>query len=66
MSALETVAATIASVMLVFFFFMLFIFFPAHAMNEEHCLELGYPEVRTTITLKGYCVSISEVVPIQR
>ena len=39
-----------------------FIFIGFHAHNEVQCLEKGYPEVRTTWNLKGYCVNIDGVV----
>ena len=39
-----------------------FVFITVHVGNEVECLEKGYPEVRTTWNLKGYCVNIDGVV----
>lgn len=38
--------------------FMVCAYIPIHIYHETKCLELGYPQTKTTITLKGYCMGI--------
>lgn len=49
-------------VVLTVFILYSFIFLVANARNEVQCLKKGYPEVRTTWNLEGYCVNIDGAV----
>lgn len=49
-------------VVLTVFILYSFIFVVVHAGNEVECLEKGYPDVRTTWNLEGYCVNIDGAV----
>jgi hypothetical protein len=46
----------------IFCLYMLFVYVPVALSAEIDCLEMGFPETRTTITLKSYCVNMEGVV----
>ena len=49
--------------------YAMLIWAPMHIMAESKCLAMGYPEVRTTVGLKSYCINLdgavtNKVVPL--
>ena len=55
-------ACAILVLLLIMTGYVVFVGLPIALMNAAECLEKGYPESRTTITLKGYCVNLEGVV----
>ena len=48
--------ATVAILMLMVLLFILS-YAPFDAINKKECLELGYPESKTTWDYQGYCLT---------
>jgi hypothetical protein len=64
MNTLDKVMGTLFIILLLILLFMLIIWAPVNLRDHTTCLELGYPEVHTTLTLDSYCISISEVIKL--
>lgn len=55
---LEKWLLLLATSMVIFLLYVMFIFIPVHLYNETKCLEKGYPVTNTTVTLTGYCMNL--------
>lgn len=51
----EKIALAIFGPLVFVAFYVLFIWMPVHVYAQSHCLEAGYPETKTTLTLDSYC-----------
>lgn len=65
MTLLEKIGLALAGSIATLLLYTLIIWFPVHMIQEVECLEQGYPEIRTTIGLTGYCINLEGAVTNQ-
>lgn len=46
----------------VFMLYTMLVWLPIHLSHERDCYEKGFPEVKTTVGLQGYCMNIDGAV----
>lgn len=55
---MEKAAITFFTTCLIVFLYVFCIWTPVNLIDKAKCLELGYSETNTTITLTSYCVKV--------
>jgi hypothetical protein len=61
MTTLDKVIGTVMMLVFIILLYTILVWLPVNLRDHSTCLDLGYPEVHTTLTLDSYCISISEV-----